>query len=52
MPSLEQRLAALELTDESAGRVLVVFEPLTAEQLQEAQASSQAGVTVIRVGFG
>ena len=53
MPSLEQRLAALEeRTDESAGRVLVLFEPLTDEQRREAQAAEQAGVTVIRVVFG
>ncbi len=52
MPSIEQRLAALERTDESAGRVLVVFEPLDDEQRQEAQAAAQAGATVIRVVFG
>lgn len=52
MPTIEQRLAALERTDESAGRVMVVFEPLTDVQRQEAQAAEAAGVTVIRVVFG
>jgi hypothetical protein len=52
MPSIEQRLAALELQDKTLPGVLVLFEEATDEQRQAAQAAEQEGVTVLRVVFG
>lgn len=52
MPSIEQRLAALELQDQTRPGVVVLFEDATEEQRQEAQAEEEAGVTVVRVVFG